>query len=189
MNIEEYIKFNNFLLKKEKLKDICNVYIFCELYNLHRDFYLNNKIARNKQISYLQAESLSDFCNQLIKTKKSKPQDFMQTEDESCNEVIEAHKKLKDFLIVIKNVYGAKFRDKIYKAVKLFYRKKYFCYQMDSFFTHLFQGLFLLINNIIGYDYFLHYYFVEYSIFDGTKKQLKLKKAAKVYFKIHELLK
>jgi hypothetical protein len=153
---------------------------FCHLYNAHRDFILAKIIVKSKPLKYEQAESLSNFCNQIVATKKAKPQDFIIDEDDKSNDVISSYVVLKDCLKIIKSSLGTKEKDKLYKAVKVFYRKRMYCYQMDSFFTWLINGFYLYINNFISFEHFKNNYCFEISIFDGKKKPIQLRQVIKI---------
>ena len=85
--------------------------IFCFLYIAHRDFTLAKTIARNKPLTYEQAEKLSSFTNQIIKTKESKPADFITEEDKSVNDAIEKYLVLKDSLKRTKQILRTKAKD------------------------------------------------------------------------------
>ena len=58
-----------------------SLYLFCWLYTAYRDFDLAKRIAKNKPLNWKQAESLSDFCNQIVVTKETKPQEFISEEN------------------------------------------------------------------------------------------------------------
>jgi len=175
-------------IKQSNLKKIEEIFIFCNLYKLHRDFLLSKNIAKHDILKWTEAEKISNFCNMLIKTKVSTAKDFIKSEDENANIAIENYNKLKDYLLAIKKNHSVKTRDRIYKAVKIFYKKKYFCYQMDSYFINLSFGVHLLINKQIGELYFEKYYWNEISLFTGKTSPLKLKNVIKIYSKINSLL-
>ena len=154
--------------------------IFCFLYIAHRDFTLAKTIARNKPLSYEQAEKLSIFTNQLIKTKKSEPADFITEEDKAVNDAIEKYLELKDSLERVKEVIGAKEKNKIYKSVKLFYRKRIYCYPMDSYFCGLINDLFFYTDGIIEKDFFIQNCCNEVCLFTGKWTKVDTRKAFKI---------
>jgi hypothetical protein len=156
------------------------LYFFCWLYTAHRDFDLAKKIAKNKPLNWEQAENLSNFCNQIVITKQSTPQDFISDENESSDYAIDRYLDLKDCINQIKCRLGAKTKDKLYKSVKAFYRKKIYCYQMDSYYVYLINGLFMYANNIITYDVFLNNYCFEISLFNGKRRDIDLKYTIKM---------
>jgi hypothetical protein len=156
------------------------LYLFCWLYTAHRDFDLAKRIAKNKPLNWKQAESLSDFCNQIVKTKEVKPKEFISEENESSDNAIDKYLVLKDCIEQIKNRLGAKRKNELYKSVKAFYRKKCYCYQMDSFYTFLINGLFMYANKMISYNEFLNNYCFEVSLFTGKKSPIKLRYVIKM---------
>lgn len=175
-------------INQRNAQRILDVTLFCRLYELNRDFILQRNLIKHDCTNYKDAEKMADFCNTIIKTRTAKPTDFIQTEDEKNNAVIDAHQNLKKGLNDLKQMFGCKKRDEIYKAVKLFYRKKYFCYEMDCYFIMLIRGYIVLVNGFISYDQFMNVFFVEYSLFDGSKKQLKLKRVVQIFQKINEVI-
>ena len=153
---------------------------FCFLYIAHRDFSLAKTIARNKPLTYEQAEKLSSFTNQLIKRKKSEPGDFITEEDKASNDAIEKYLVLKDSLESVKKIIGAKEKNNIYKAVKLFYRKRIYCYQMDSYFCDLINALFWYSNGYIEKDFFINDCCNEVCLFTGKWTKVDTRKAFKI---------
>jgi hypothetical protein len=153
---------------------------FCVLYIAHRDFSLAKTIARNKPLSYEQAEKLSSFTNQLIKRKKSEPADFITEEDKASNDAIQKYLELKDSLESVKKIIGAKGKNKIYKAVKFFYRKRIYCYQMDSYFCDLIEALFWYSNGYIDKDFFINDCCNEVSLFTRKWSKVDTRKAFKI---------
>jgi hypothetical protein len=153
---------------------------FCLLYEAHRDFVLAKTISRHKPLSYENAERLSSFINQIVKTKKSEPRDFIPEENQASNEVIEAYLVLKDSLREIKEILGTKAKNDYHKTVKLFYRKKTFCYQMDTYFCHFAEGLFLYSAGIIVKDFFVLKYCNEICLFTGKRSPIDVRKAFKI---------
>jgi hypothetical protein len=156
------------------------LYLFCWLYTAHRDFDLAKNIVKNKPLDWKQAESLSDFCNQIVKTRETKPQEFIIDKNESSDNVIEEYLILKDCIKQIKIRLGAKGKDELYKSVKAFYRKRSYCYQMDSFYTFLINGLFMYANRMITFQEFLNNYCFEVSLFSGKRSPVKLRKIIKM---------
>lgn len=156
------------------------LYLFCALYVAHRDFDLAKVIAKHKPLTWEQAESISNLCNQLVKVKEAKPQDFISGQDEMSNKAIDKYLILKDCLSSFKIGLGAKGRDKLYKSVKSFYRKKAYHYQMDTFYTFLIHGLFMYVNEVISFEEFVNTYCFEVSLFDGQKKPINLRYAIKM---------
>jgi hypothetical protein len=169
-----------FYLSQRNLEKIETLYNFCGLYNAHRDFDLAKRIAKNKPLKWEQAESLSNFCNEIVTTKESKPQDFISDEDTNSNEAIIKYISLKHHIKQSKLLYGVKNTNDLYKSVKRFYRKKMFCYQMDSYFTWLINGLFKYANGFISFDNFKEKYCFEVSLFTGKTKPLNLKQAIRI---------
>jgi len=161
---------------------------FCLLYEVHRDFVLAKTIARHKPLSYENAERLSSFINQIVKTKKSKPSDFITEENQASNEVIEAYLVLKDYLKEIKDILGTKAKNDYHKTVKLFYRKKIFCYQMDTYFCHFVEGLFLYSAGIIVKDFFVLKYCNEICLFTGKRSPIDVRKAFNIAHYILNLI-
>lgn len=159
---------------------IGKLYLFCILYVAHRDFDLAKKISKGTPLNWSQAESLSNFCNQIISTKSSKPQDFISNENENADKVIDKYLILKNCLTRIKNVLGTSGKNELYRSVKSFYRKKTYCYQMDSFYTFLMTGLFLYVTKMISYSDFLNTYCFEVSLFTGKKSPINLRNAIKI---------
>lgn len=170
----------SFSLSSRNLKRLEYLSHFCNLYLAHKDFDLAKKIAKNNPLKWQQAESLSRLCNEIILTKKSKPQDFISDEDTNANNVVDKHIVLKNCIAQVKKSLGAKNKDKLYKSVKTFYRKKMYCYQMDSFFTWLINGFFLYVNGFISFDTFNSRYCFEVSLFSGQKKPIDLKQVIKI---------
>jgi hypothetical protein len=162
--------------------------IFCFLYIAHRDFSLAKTIARNKPLAYEQAEKLASFTNQLIKTKESKPADFITEEDKAVNDAIEKYLVLKDSLKRVKEVIGAKEKNNIYKAVKLFYRKRIYGYPMDSYFCNLIDNLFYYSEGYIEKDSFIEYYCNEVCLFTGKWTKVDTRKAFKIAHYILNLI-
>ena len=171
---------------KAHLEDL---FLFCHLYNSYRDFELYRRLTKHNTLTYDKAESLATLCNMLVKTKTAKPTDFIKTEDEKGNNAIDKYKLLKNNLNFIKQNFGVKKRNQIHKAVKRFYRKNTFCYQMDSYFTFLIFGFYIYQKGIIDFNYFLNTYYFEVSLFDGTKKPLKIKNVIRIYANIKEHIK
>ena len=156
------------------------LYFFCCLYTAHRDFDLAKKIAKSKPLSWKQAEFLSNFCNQMVSTKKSKPGDFILEDNENSDNAIDKFLALKDCIKLIKMRLGTKGKNELYKSVKHFYRKKIYCYQMDSFYSFLISGLFMYINNLITFQDFLNNYCFEVSLFTGERSPINLKYTIKM---------
>lgn len=156
------------------------LYLFCWLYTSHRDFDLAKRIAKNKPLNWEQAESLSDFCNQIVSTKKTNPQEFISEQNESSDYAIEKYLILKNCIKEIKNILGAKDKNELYKSVKYFYRKKAYCYQMDTFYTYLINGLFMYANRMITFQYFLKNHCFSVSLFDGKRSPINLRHTIKM---------
>jgi hypothetical protein len=175
-------------LNEKNRNNLQELFIFCHLYNSHRDFILAKNIAKHKTLSWDKAESLSDFCNMIVKTKQSTPIDFIKTEDETGNEVIEKYVILKNNLKFIKDNFGVKTRDEIYKAVKKFFRSKVYCYQMDSYFSFMVFGFYEYQKGTFSFKYFIDNYYFECSLFDGKRKDLELKKVMKMYLYIKNII-
>jgi hypothetical protein len=167
-------------LSNRNLEKLKLIFHFCNLYNAHRDFDLAKRIANHTAMKWEKAERLSNFCNQIVQTKESKPQDFISNDDTNANNAIDKFLALKSCLSQVKSAYGAKSKDKLYKSVKAFYRKKMYCYQMDSYFTHLINGLFMHVNGLISLDDFKNRYCFELSLFTGKKSPIKIKQAIKI---------
>ena len=157
-----------------------SLYLFCWLYTAYRDFDLAKRIAKNKPLNWKQAESLSDFCNQIVVTKETKPQEFISEENQSSDNAIDKYLVLKDCIEQVKLRLGAKGKNELYKSVKVFYRKKSYCYQMDSFYTFLINGLFMYANKMITFQDFLNNYCFEVSLFTGKKSPINLKYVIKM---------
>lgn len=175
-------------LNNKNKKQLEDIFFFCKLYELHRDFIMYRNISKCGTLSWEQAESIASFCNMLVQTKVATPTEFIKTEDTQSNDVIDRYKKLKDFLLLIKVMYGYKKRDQIYKAVKRFHRKKTYCYQMDNYFTNMIFGFYEYTNGNISMETFLSHYYFEISLFNGVRKTLELKKVIKIYQNIKEHL-
>ncbi len=126
------------------------------------------------------ASSLSKFCNQIITTKESSPSDFMSDDNTNANDAIGKYIELKKCISQVKIAFGTKNKDKLYKSAKAFYRKKMYCYQMDTFFTWLVKGLFMYINDFISFDYFKKCYCFEISLFTGKKKEIDIRQSIKI---------
>ena len=156
------------------------IFHFCNLYQAHRDFDLAKRIAKSNPLNWQQAESLSNLCNQLVVTKESKPQDFISEENQSSNDAIDKYLALKNCIAQVKYGLGAKDKNKLYKSVKAFYRKKMYCYQMDSFFTFLIKGFFMYQNRIISFKEFKDRYCFEVSLFTGKKKPIEIRQVIKI---------
>ena len=167
-------------VNKKNKERIEKLFYFCLLYTSHRDFDLQKGLVKQKPLSYNQAENLSNFFNQLVVTKESLPQDFLIDKEKTINTSIDKYIVLKNILTEVKNKFGAKYKNDLYKSVKKFYRKKMYCYQMDSFFTFVIYGLYLYVNNIISFREFVDNYAFEISIFTGKKSPLKLKSTIKI---------
>jgi hypothetical protein len=176
----KHLVVRGFYLSKRNLDKIKVLHIFCDLYIFHRDFDLAKRIAKNNPLNWKQAESLSNFCNQIVTTKESKPQDFISDEDTNSNKVIIKYLSLKHRIKQTKLFFGVKNTNELYKSVKKFYRKKMFCYQMDSYFTWLINGLFKYANDFISFDNFKEKYCFEISLFSGKTKPLNLKQAIRI---------
>ena len=161
-------------------KKIENLFYFCALYNIYRDFDLHRRVAKSKPLNWEQAENLSNFTNQLIKTKESCPQDFIHVEEDSVNTSIDKYIVLKNTLNDIKNQFGAKYKNDLFKSVKKFYKKRLYCYEMDSYFTFVIYGMYLYVNKIISFKEFLDDYPFETSLFTGKKTPIKLKRTIKI---------
>lgn len=161
-------------------KKIEKLFNFCRLYVSYRDFDLQKKLTKSSPLNYNQAESLSNFFNQLVVTKESKPQEFIKNEEEVIDESIDKYITLVSTLKEIKDEFGVKYKNNLYKSVKKFYNKKTYSYQMDTFFTFTIYGLYLYINRIITFEEFLEDYGFEISIFTGRKFPLDLKKTIKI---------
>ncbi|MBP6456949.1 MAG: hypothetical protein KA275_09515 [Chitinophagaceae bacterium] len=156
------------------------LYFFCWLYTAHRDFDLAKRIAKNNPLNWKQAESLSDFCNQIALTNETKPQEFISEENESTDNAIDKYLVLKECIEQVKLRLGAKGKNELYKSVKFFYRKKSYCYQMDSYYTFLINGLFMYVNRMITFQEFLKNYCFEVSLFTGKKTPINLKYVIKM---------
>ena len=167
-------------ISKKNYEKIVKLYHFCQLYIAHRDFDLAKKIAKSSPLTWKQAEGLSDFCNQIIRTKQSKPQEFISEENESNNKAIEKYLILKDCLKQIKFITDTKSKNELYKSVKLFYRRKTYCYQMDSYYTFLITGLFMYANKMITFSEFKDNYCFEVSLFTGKKSPINIKYVIKM---------
>jgi hypothetical protein len=167
-------------ISRKNYYKIEKLYLFCWLYQLHRDFDLAKRVAKNKPLTWQQAESLSNLCNQIVTTKESSPQDFISEQNESSNNAIDKYLILKECLFNIKNKLGAKGKNELYKSVKTFYRKKAYCYQMDSFYCFLIEGFFMYANGMITFKYFLKNYCFEVSLFNGKKKPVNIKYVIKI---------
>lgn len=167
-------------ISERNYKRIEMLYLFCWLYTTHRDFDLAKRIAKNKPLNWQQAEKLSNFCNQLVKTKQIKPEEFILEENESCNEAIDKYLILKDCIKQIKIRLGTKGKNELYKSVKSFYRKKSYSYQMDSFYIFLIRGLYMYANKMIRYDNFLNNYCYQISLFNGKRLPINLKYVIKM---------
>jgi hypothetical protein len=180
-NCNSVFFIRSFSLSNRNLVRLNWVFHFCNLYVAHRDFDLAKRIIKHKPLNWKEAEGLSDFCNQIVTTKESKPQDFISDEDTNANNAVDKYLALKKSITQAKYALGAKNKDKLYKSVKAFYRKKIYCYQMDSFFTWLINGFFMYTNNIISFDDFKRYYCFEVSLFTGKRNPIDLKKVIKIY--------
>ena len=176
-------------LNKRNLDNLLDVFIFCELYVAHRDFVLYKNVAKHNTLNWEQAENVANLCNMLVKTNEAKPTDFIKTDDQNSNDAIDKYQILKFKLDLIKDTYGAKKRDQIYKAVKRFYRKKTFCYPMDNYFNRLGVAFYLYSRGLFNLQYVIDNFYFEISLFDGTKKPLKLKNVIRVYANIKENIK
>lgn len=168
------------LINKKNKEKIEKLFYFCLLYTSHRDFDLQKRLVKQKPLSYNQAENLSNFFNQLVVTKESLPQDFLIDKEKTINTSIDKYIVLKNILTEVKNKFGAKYKNDLYKSVKKFYRKRMYCYQMDSNFTFVIYGLYLYVNNIISFEEFKKEYTFEISLFTGGKSPLKLKRTIKI---------
>lgn len=169
-----------FSLSENNCEKVNLLFHFCNLYIAHRDFDLAKRIAKNSPMKWDKASSLSKFCNQIITTKESSPSDFMSDDNTNANDLIEKYLELKKCIALVKSNLGAKNKDQLYKSVKVFYRKKMYCYQMDTFFTWLISGLFMYINDIISFDYFQKCYCFEVSLFTGKKKEIDIRQSIKI---------
>lgn len=167
-------------ISERNYERVSYLFDFCNLYIAHRDFDLAKRISRNKPLNWKQAESLSSFCNQLVLTNETKPQDFISSENESSDSVIDKYVVLKKCLLGLKARLGAKNRDWIYKQVKAFYKKRMFCYQMDTFYTWLIKGFYLYANNLISFERFMKEYCFEISLFTGKKKPVQIRQVVKI---------
>ena len=170
----------SFYLSKRNFEKLNWIFHFCKLYNAHRDLDLAKRIAKNNPLNWKQAESLSNFCNQIVKTNESKPQDFISDEDTNANNAVDKYLALKSCLAQVKYALGTKNKDKLHKSVKAFYRKKKYCYQMDTFFTYLINGFFLYVNDLISFDTFRKVYCFEVSLFTGKKSPIKIRQVIKI---------
>ena len=147
---------------------------------MHRNFDLASKIAKNKPLTYRQAESFSNFCNQIITVKQSTAADFITPENDAADQAIDNYLELKEFLKVVKIEYGTNRKNELYKVVKKFYRKKMFCYQMDCYYCNLICGLKQYQYESITFSEFMRYYCFEVSLFDGRKHPIDLRNAIKI---------
>lgn len=154
--------------------------LFCILYISHRDFILYRNVAKHKGLNFESAEVLSSFINQIVTVSKSEPSDFMSTEDERSNDVIDAYTALKECKIYLKDTIGAKAFNDMYKCVKRFYRKKVFCYEMDSNYPNLVHGFKCHIDGVISFNDFYNNYCYEISLFTGKRKPIDLRKAIRI---------
>ncbi len=184
-NIRKVIIFANSFIKNMKISNrnynrIEWIYLFCWLYTAHRDFDLAKRIAKHNPLNWKQAESLSDFCNQIIVTNKTNPQEFISEENEVSDNAIDKYLVLKDYIKKVELRLGAKGKNELYKSVKAFYKKKTYCYQMDSFYTILITGFFMYANGMITFQDFLNNYCFEVSLFTGKKSPIKLKYVIKI---------
>lgn len=71
--------------------------------------------------------------------------------------MIDAYVSLKETLDLTRKLIGASEKNKIYKAVKQFYRKKYFCLQMDTYFCSVACAFYEYILEIISEEEFSLY--------------------------------
>jgi hypothetical protein len=176
------------LISQRNYDRVYLLYLFCTLYSKHRDFDLAKKTVKNKPLTWEGAEKLSDFCNMMVTTKKAKPQDFIPSEDDKSNQAIDNYLRLKETLKEIKGAIGTKEKNELYKAVKLFYRKKTFCYQMDSYYMFAVTGFLLYLRGEITYNTFVNYYAVEVSLFKRERTPVNLRKAIKISNYIFECI-
>jgi hypothetical protein len=167
-------------LSERNIDRIDYLFQFCQLYIVYRDFILHKQVARSKPLTYESAESLSDFLNKIIDFKESKPIDFISDEDTNSNNLIDSHLKLKKRLDLLKAVYGVKYRDSLYKLVKLFYRKKVYMYDLDTYFSMLIEGLWLYSIGAISFLEFKKNYCYEISLFSGKISDINIKKTIKI---------
>lgn len=156
------------------------LYLFCMLYKAHRDFDLSKRVAKNKPLNWKQAESLANFCNQIVVTKHTTPQEFLSDDNTNADKAIDKFLELKTCIKLVKNKLGANGKNELYKSVKAFYREKAYCYQMDSFYTNLIWGAFIYAKDLIPYDVFLKIFCFEVSLFTGEKKPINLRQVIKM---------
>ena len=153
------------------------------LYEKYRNFTLAKRISRF-ETTWEQAEKIAELCNTLVKTRVAEPQEFVKNENEKSDDLIDKYLELKKYLDFVKEKFGVPKRNQLHKAVKLFFRKKYFVYEMDAYFLNLAQGIMLLHNGLMTTNIFVNNYWCEYSLFDGSKKPLQLKKVLRIKNKI-----
>lgn len=175
-------------INRKNLARIETLFHFCHLYTAHRDFKLAETIAKHNPLTWKQAESVSDLCNLIVKTKEAKPQDFIVEEDESANTAIDKYLKLKFALKETRREIGTERKNELYKAVKIFYRKRLFSYQMDTYFTFTINGLQRCIWGQISYYEFMINYCYERNLFTGEKSPISLKQSIRIANKIFEII-
>lgn len=190
-NIENISKNLNYGLDNINLNNhnkIVDNIIFCTLYQLYRDFDLRKRCSKAGTLSWKQAESISDLCNTLIKIRQASPDEFIKTEDETSNELITKYNDLKEGLNIIKDKFGPKKKNQLLRAVKTFYRKRSFCYEMDCYYCLLSLGVHNLMSGYITKDQLIEHYFCKYSLFTGKRTNLSLKEVVRVYSKINNTI-
>lgn len=133
------------------------IYYFANLYLVHRDFVLAKQISKFETMDIQKAEFMSEFINKLFPNAESTASEFIQTEDERTDNVIDTYVSLKETLTLTRKMIGASEKNKIYKAVKQFYRKKYFCLQMDTYFCSVACAFYAYILEIISEEEFSLY--------------------------------
>jgi len=178
--LQKHSVIRSFSLSAKNCEKVNLLFHFCNLYIAHRDFDLAKRIAKNSPMKWDKASCLSSFCNQIITTKESSPCDFMSDDNTNANDAIGKYLELKKCIAQVKIAFGTKNKDKLYKSVKSFYRKKMYCYQMDTFFTWLVKGLFMYINDFISFDYFKKCYCFEISLITGKKKEIDIRQSIKI---------
>lgn len=161
------------------------IYYFVNLYLVYRDFVLAKQISKYETMDIQKAEFMSELINQIFPNAESTASEFIKTEDERSDNVIDAYLSLKETLTSTRKLIGASEKNKIYKAVKQFYRKRHFCYQMDTYFCSVASAFYAYILEIISEEEF-SLYSHKIDLFNAKRIPLDKKEIVRISNKILE---
>lgn len=167
-------------ISERNLKKFISIYNFCYLFENYQKFEISKNLAKHGKISYEHAQVFAQLMNNLVPQVKCNPNDWIVEEEELNNNAIDDYLILKESLDNVKKVIGAKQKNILFKAVKYFYRKKTFFFQMDAYYLRIIMAFCDYLNGDISLNSFLKNHYFEISLFNGKKSKIDLRQLIRI---------